>query len=197
MSYDYAEILAKNGQKTMDSIREFLDVMEVFVFEDNKFVPVDVKKVVENGIDVKSAIEKFTSPRVVDSFNANEVVLSILSSVKGLKNKTLTQEISKSWLENGKSFKSKKKKDLTKKEKNEVSKIVAKALAVTQRIPTFIYVTSEKEESINDVINTKEANLFHSIVGISLEEFKLMIDVGFLKYETLDRAVQALSLKNL
>ena len=197
MSYDYAEILADKNQKTTDSIREFLEVMEVFVYDDNEFVPVELERVIENGLDVKGAIEKFTSTRVVDSSNADEAVLSVLSCVKGLKNKTLTQEISESWMENGKSFATKKKKDMTPKEKNEYSRIVAKALAVTQQIPTFIYTTSEKEESIDDVMKTKEVTLFRDIVGITLEEFRMMVEIGFLKRQTLDRAVQALSLKNI
>jgi len=46
------------------------------------------------------------------------------------------------------------------------------------RIPVFMYLTENREETIMDVITQLETDLFTRVTGISLEEFKRFCDIG-------------------
>jgi len=191
MCYSYAEELAKHNQTTIASIREFLDTMEVLIYEDNELRQLtDVDEVISMGVKPEAAYEKFSSQRTVHTENLNDEIRKILRNVVGVKAKTITKNMIRNDGQKGKTFKNGKCIPTQKLTKNEFKGIVQKAIAVTQKLPQYLYISPENEESVAHLIKTANEGLFEQIVGITLGEFKIMIDTEFLDEYFLDRAIQ-------
>jgi len=168
--------------------------MEVLVYEDNTLVPLrDVDKVISMGIQPASAYEKFSSERTVRAGNVSATILSALIGVDAAKGKTIVQELAKSALKKGKTFKNRGSKP-SEKEKSPYTDIIKRAITVTKNLPKYIYVSSEVEESLECVLNAADKALFGKVVGVPHEVFVEMVSSGFLDRRLLDRAVQSLFL---
>ena len=57
------------------------------------------------------------------------------------------------------------------------------------RIPVFMYLTENREETLKDVIMQLETDLFTRVTGISLEEFKRFCDIGVFNARTMNDGV--------
>lgn len=189
--YTYVEEITKN-KDTKEGIREFLEVMEVLAYENNEFVAKSVEDIISVGIKPEKAIEKFESSRVANIANANDNIINILSLIEATKAKKEKIEVSESILEKGKTFKTQaREKTLDKKEKKN---LIAKAITITKMVPTFMYLSNAQEQSLDDLLRTTEKDIFKETTGVSLEEFKYMVQEKFLNRRLLDRAIQSFSL---
>jgi len=197
MAYDYSEILTKSEGKTIDSLREFLEVMEVLSCKDNKLVPVTIDDIIEQGTKPEFAHKKWSSPFSINVNSINESIIDVLSSVAGAEKQKKLFELAKSSIGEGKTFKPQDKVKGGKKEKNIINTIKDKAISVLQKIPNFMYLSDKNEESINDVLNTVETDLFKETTEITIEEFRMLVESGFYKKIILDRAVQAMYLSKI
>lgn len=69
--------------------------------------------------------------------------------------------------------------------------VIEKLKIITSRIPNFINVTNYKIENLNDLMNTKETEMFHNIIGIPLETFNMLVDKNVINYHNLDRTIRS------
>jgi superfamily II DNA or RNA helicase len=195
MIYDYCEHIAKSDATTPKTIREFLETMKVFSYEDNKLIVQDesfIERVINCGINPEKAIRKFESKQMASISKVDDEILEILKNIPPEKGTKLSIEVVKSKLGKGKTFKKgEKKKKKDKVDLKTTNKIIAKLLNVIQRIPTFMFISTETEEDLKHLLKTKEVDLFEQSVGISLEDFKYLLDTGFLNKKLLDRAIQS------
>lgn len=193
IAYDYAEQIAKGDQSTVQSVREFLDVMKVFVYRDNKLVKQNesfVEEIINCGINLERAIKKFESVQTICISKVTDDILQILSKVESKKGEKISITVSKSPLGKGKNFKTGKNKNKNF-SKVENKQIIGKLMSVLQKIPTFMFLSDAIEEDLKQVLNTIEADLFEQVVGISLNEFKRILDAGSLNKKLLNRAIQS------
>ena len=58
--------------------------------------------------------------------------------------------------------------------------------AVISRIPLFMYLTGATEDSMQDILNTNEQDLFRKVSGISPHEFFYLVDLGLVKIDNLE-----------
>ena len=191
MVYDYQDILAKKGQGTVEGIRQLLEVMKVYSYEDNRIVEMtsnNFDKIIEAGINPEKAIGKFESSRLINSMKVTDSVIDLLRRIPASQKKSKQITICSSQLTNGKNFLKRK---MTKSEKREILSIASRAISVCKMIPTFIVASSHKEECLENVFHTQNQKLFKSITGVSISEFEMMVNVGFINFDIMNRAVQS------
>ncbi len=81
---------------------------------------------------------------------------------------------------------SKKQKEIKRQRKLIATQIKRLAIAMAD----FIYMTEEREFSIEEVLETKEAIFFKTVTGISKTDFKKLCDLRFIKKEKLNEIVR-------
>ena len=82
---------------------------------------------------------------------------------------------------NGEDITPKKKKELTKEEKEYKSlrkEIQKNLIKFATRIPVFMYLTDYREHCLKDVITQLEPGLFRKVTGLSLKDFELLVSLG-------------------
>jgi hypothetical protein len=96
----------------------------------------------------------------------------------------------------------KKKDKLTAKEKKELSaeereyknkrKLVQeKLIKFATRIPAFMYLTDFRENALQDVITRLEPDLFHSVTGLTVKDFQLLVTLSVFNTVQMNQAVFA------
>jgi hypothetical protein len=85
-------------------------------------------------------------------------------------------------------------KELTEQEKEYKSKrkqIQEKLIKFATRIPAFMYLTDFRENTLQDVITKLEPELFHSVTGLTVEDFNLLVSLGVFNASHMNQAVFA------
>jgi hypothetical protein len=59
------------------------------------------------------------------------------------------------------------------------------------RIPVFMYLTDHREETLKDVIEIFEPDLFKRVTNLNVEDFKLLCEIGVFNATTMDSAIFA------
>ena len=86
------------------------------------------------------------------------------------------------------------KKELTEQEKEIKSKrkeIQEKLLKFATRIPVFMYLTDDREQTLKDVITQLEPELFKKVTGLTIPDFELLVSIGIFNEQLMNSAVFA------
>lgn len=132
----------------------------------------------------------------------NEKAMEALSRIEGFRNlnKELTTLVNKS--EALKKAKQEKKEGLSKEEKKELTEqekeikskrkeIQDKLLKFATRIPVFMYLTDNREQTLKDVITQLEPELFQKVTGLTIPDFELLVSIGIFNEQVMNSAVFA------
>lgn len=132
----------------------------------------------------------------------NEKAMDALSRIEGFRNlnKELTTLVNKS--EALKKTKQEKKEGLSKDEKKELTEqekeikskrkeIQEKLLKFATRIPVFMYLTDNREQTLKDVITQLEPELFQKVTGLTIPDFELLVSIGIFNEQVMNSAVFA------
>lgn len=122
---------------------------------------------------------------------ANKEAMDALMKIEGFRslNSDIETIIAKS--EKVKKAKKEGTKDLTPKQKKELSdeekeykskrkQIQEKLIKFATRIPVFMYLTDYRERCLKDVITQLEPGLFKKVTGLSVKDFELLVSLGVL-----------------
>lgn len=120
---------------------------------------------------------------------ANKEAMDALMKIEGFRslNSDIETIIAKS--EKVKKAKKEGTKDLTPKQKKELSdeekeykskrkQIQEKLIKFATRIPVFMYLTDYRERCLKDVITQLEPGLFKKVTGLSVKDFELLVSLG-------------------
>ena len=132
----------------------------------------------------------------------NEKAMEALSRIEGFRNlnKELSTLINKSEAlkkvkqERKESLSKQEKKELTEQEKEIKSKrkeIQEKLLKFATRIPVFMYLTDYREQTLMDVIQKLEPELFKKVTGLTIPDFELLVSIGIFNESKMNSAVFA------
>ena len=118
--------------------------------------------------------------------------------------RNLSRDITKSISseKNLKKLKTKDPDDLTKKEKKEISetekelksfrkRLQENLIKFATRVPVFMYLTDFREETLKDVIEIFEPQLFKKVTNLNVKDFKILCDIGVFNATTMDSAIFA------
>lgn len=130
--------------------------------------------------EVMRAINSILSHRKKDIRNDKKTIISSIKSLKKLSTKKQSE------------LSSEEKKELSvekKKYSKEEKAVKEKLKTLITRIPLFMYLTEHREESLTDIIINLEPELFTKVTEISIDDFKLLIEIGLFNDKQINEAV--------
>ena len=202
VTYEYCQYTAKNNQSTSSVIREMLDTMKVFTYNDNKLVKMNNEefiKIIEHSNTVDSIVCKAASDTIVNIEDIDEItdnvfdVLNVLTNKSG-KNLKIVNISSSDLIKGKNSVVVGGNKAKFKREKNIMKEIISKITSVTRRIPTLLFIdNSNRYECLNDILTKCDQSTFETVMGISLRNFKILIDENVLNVKLINKIIEAYS----
>jgi hypothetical protein len=134
---------------------------------------VDAMKNILNDVDLVESLERIETFR-----NVSEDLSAVISANEEVKPKKVAQEPL---------TKEEKKKDKESGEKRDNLK--KKLQRFVTRIPAFMYLTDEREKTIKDIITEVEPELFQQVTGLTVDDFRRLVDAGVFHDSKMDDAV--------
>lgn len=140
-----------------------------------------LSKMIKND-DAMRIINSIESFRRVADDKVNDTILSHSDKIKELKTKQKTE----------KGLDEKEKKELSQEERdyNKKRQVIREKLqTLATRIPLFMYLTDFREEKLTDVIMDLEPTLFRKVTGLTIDDFKLLVELGLFNSDLMNDVV--------
>ena len=201
-------------EKNLQEFTKFLPVICYNGSEMDIVPPEDFLNILTTGIGASMLARKWDSNYLLNVKNdvlkkllANEKALNALSRIEAFRKSNLRNDLSilinKS--EAIERIKNEHKEELSKKERKELSakeketrnrrtEIQEKLKSFAKKIPIFMYLTDNRERSLQEVITQLETGLFQKITNLTLSDFELLVSIGVFNRPTIDEAVLAFRL---
>lgn len=140
-----------------------------------------LRRVLDNP-EAMAAVERIEGWRALGN-NVIETIINKSEEVKRLKNKAKDKNLTTA-----------QKKRLTEEEKEYKSKrklVQEKLIKFAARIPAFMYLTDFRENKLEDVITKIEPDLFHTVTGLTVKDFHLLVRLKVFNTDQMNQAVFA------
>jgi len=140
-----------------------------------------LRRILDNP-DAMSVVEKIEGWRKLGD-NVLETIINSSEKIKKLKEKAKDKDLSK-----------REKKQLTAEEKEYKSKrklVQEKLIKFATRIPAFMYLTDFRENTLQEVIINLEPELFLTVTGLTVDDFRLLVNLKVFNTELMNNAVFA------
>lgn len=138
-----------------------------------------LQRILDNA-EAMAAVERIEGWRALGD-NVIETIINQSEKIKKIKDKAKEGGLT-----------SAEKKELTKEEKEFRSKrklVQEKLIKFATRIPAFMYLTDFRENTLQDVITRLEPGLFHTVTGLTVEDFHLLVQLRVFNTELMNQAV--------
>jgi hypothetical protein len=198
MIYEYAFVLAQPANRTVrDMITEFLDFAPVLDHTGNTTVTKNVEDIFEAIAHTSNSIEKFGSCANFQFGNVTADILSSLLHVDADVNSNREFEVNNNGLSGGKNKLPSENDDLgrptpavdlTAAAERELRQ---KAITVIKKLPSYMWLSSNAPDSVQDILDENDHAVFELEVGIRLDDLKLMCDSGFINTKRVDQCIMA------
>lgn len=208
---DYSCRLNVNESNPEKKVEEFINFLPVLAYDGSSMKQVDAAGILDmamSGTTATLLARRWESALLVNVDNntlqrlmENQKAMNALMSIEGFRN--LNQDI-ETIINKSEAIKKVKKsandRDLTKKEKKELSEeekkykslrkqIQEKLIKFATRIPVFMYLTDYREQTLKDVITQLEPGLFKKVTGLTVKDFELLISLGVFNSALMNDAV--------
>lgn len=210
---DYSARLNVNTKETPEQkVAEFISFLPVLCYDGSTMAEISANELLDlviSGTASSMLARRWESALLVNVDNEtlsklleDKKAMEALSRIEGFRNlnKELTTLVNKS--EALKKAKQDKKEGLTKEEKKELTEqekeikskrkeIQEKLLKFATRIPVFMYLTDNREQTLKDVITQLEPELFQKVTGLTMPDFELLVSIGIFNQQLMNSAVFA------
>ncbi len=211
---DYAmklNVEDSNNNNPERSVEDFIHFLPILAYDGGSMRKIDAAGVLDVALSGTSATmlaRRWESALLVHVDNntlsklmANEDAMKALENIEGFR--SLNQDIetiinksehvkkAKKELEDDK-ISPKKRKQLSQEEKEYKSlrkQIQDKLIKFATRIPIFMYLTDFREYTLKDVITKIEPTLFHTVTGLTVKDFDLLVSLGVFNASLMNEAV--------
>jgi hypothetical protein len=204
---EYGIRLATESEETpLEAIGKLLDYLPIFGFSGGSMLLLDASAVLDwatAGTGATALAQRWNSPLLVD---VNERTLSAVLEHPGLLETlgqiedfralvhnaehivTSTKMLKQAKREQGGKLDPEQTREQseTAKQRKEIREKLQKFLA---RIPVFMYATDFREEALKHVIESLDPALFERVTGLTIEDFKLLSDLGLFHARNMDSAI--------
>ena len=120
------------------------------------------------------AVEKITAFRALDK--DIETIIARTENITSMKRE-------------GKASDSKEITEEERKRREEIKKIKDKLMKFLTRIPLFMYLTDEREQTLRDIVREISPELFRRVTGITIQEFEMLNRIGLFNAELINSAI--------
>lgn len=191
-------------------VAEFINFLPVIAYDGSSMRQINAGDILDIAMADTSATllaKRWESVLLVNVDNetlsrliANKDAMDALMKIEGFRslNSDIETIIAKS--EKVKKAKKEGTKDLTPKQKKELSdeekeykskrkQIQEKLIKFATRIPVFMYLTDYRERCLKDVITQLEPGLFKKVTGLSVKDFELLVSLGVFNDSLMNDAV--------
>ncbi len=206
---DYSCRLDVKDSNPEKKVGDFIHFLPVLAYDRSAMRRVNAAEILDIAISGTSATllaKRWESVLLVNVDNAtlerllaNKEAMAALMKIEGFRslNKDIETIINKSNAvkkakKKGGKISPKKKKELTKEEKEYKTKrkqIQEKLIKFATRIPVFMYLTDYREYSLKDVITQLEPGLFKKVTGLTVGEFDLLVSLNVFNESLMNDAV--------
>jgi len=208
---DYSCRLNVNESNPEKKVEEFINFLPVLAYDGSSMKQVDAAGILDmamSGTTATLLARRWESALLVNVDNStlqrlmdNKKAMDALMSIEGFRN--LNQDI-ETIINKSEAIKKVKKaannRDLTKKEKKELTEeekkykslrkqIQEKLIKFATRIPVFMYLTDYRERCLKDVITQLEPGLFKKVTGLTVKDFELIVSLGVFNSALMNDAV--------
>ncbi|UZF54069.1 GIY-YIG nuclease family protein [Gordonia polyisoprenivorans] len=204
---EYGSKLATTGETTStEAIGELINYLPIFGFTGGAMTALDAKAVLDwatAGIGAAALARRWNSPLLVD---VNERTLAAvlnhpdlmetLSNIEDFRSLvdnaaqviTNTKDLKKAKRDQGGKLDpdQKKQQSETASKRKEIREKLQKFLA---KIPVFMYVTDFREETLKDVIESLDSDLFERVTGLTVGDFRTLNEIGLFNAQHLNHAI--------
>lgn len=209
---EYSSKLNVKDTKPEDKVAEFIGFLPVICYDGSRMEKIsaqDIMDIIVSGTGATMLARRWGSASLVDvgtdilsKVLNDEEAMKALNKIEGFRNlnKDLKAIVNKS--EEIQKIKKEKKETLSKEEKKMLTeeekeiktkrqKIREQLLQFIKKIPVFMYLTDDREQTLLDVIQQLETDLFSSVTNLTLADFNHLIDLGVFRESTMNDAVFA------
>lgn len=210
---DYATQLDLDSDSTKESkVAEFLRYLPVLCYDGYGMQEMKADGLLDfvaAGTGSAMLARRWQSRRLIDISSAclarlldNPELVKRLEKLESFRN--LSGDITKSISSERdlKRLKTKNEQDKTKADKDQISelekdlkrqrkRLQENLIKFATRIPVFMYLTDFREETLKDVIELFEPELFKKVTNLTVEDFKALCDIGVFNATTMNSAVFA------
>ncbi|MBF2754719.1 MAG: GIY-YIG nuclease family protein [Gammaproteobacteria bacterium AqS3] len=208
---DYSCRLNVSEDNPEEKVAEFIEFLPVLAYDGSSMKQIDASGVLDMAMSGTTAtllarrwesallvnVDNFTLRQIMDNPDA----LQALMKIEGFRN--LNRDI-ETIINQSDSVKSMKKdannRDLTEEERTQLSKeerelkklrrtIQEKLIKFATRVPVFMYLTDYREQTLKEIIERLEPDLFEKVTGLTLGDFKLLVDLGVFNSALMNDAV--------
>lgn len=207
---DYSCRLKVDDTSPEQKVSEFINFLPVLAFDGSSMNKIDAQDILDityAGTSATLLAKRWQTALLVHVDNdtlkklqSNQDALDALMNIEGFRslNSEIQTIINRS--EKVKKLKKEKGDNLTKQEKKEISEDEKKAkslrkqvqenlLKLAARIPTFMYLTDYREQTIKDVITQIEPELFKKVTGLSVKDFDVLCSIGLFDPEKMNQGI--------
>ena len=201
LMYNFAEENGSTETSNLQIIRRLLDTMRVMAYEGNQLIESNVEellsKIVKIGADATNTIAKFNRDWMFNKrVDIDSKMIDILSNVEKTPNGKIEDlNVSEDDCGKGKTFKTTIEGERNKKERKIlINELINKARTITSAIPNFLVISDEAEEKVEDIFKTKDKEMFFNICGVNIEDFKYLVESGFINKYKMNKAIESFHL---
>lgn len=209
---EYSSKLNVKDTKPEEKVAEFIGFLPVICYDGSRMDEIsaqDIMDIIVSGTGATMLARRWGSASLVNVTNDilskvlnNEKAMEALEKIEAFRNlkqdiKAIvnkSEEIKKVKKEKQESLSKEEKKQLTEEEKEIKSKrkkIQEQLLQFAKRVPVFMYLTDDREQTLLDVIQQLETDLFTSVTNLTIDDFNLLIELGVFSESTMNDAVLA------
>ena len=210
---DYSARLNVNSEdKPEQKVQEFISFLPVLCYDGSRMEQISADELLDlvvAGTASSMLARRWESALLVNVDNEtlakllkNENAMNALEKIESFRNlnkelKALvnkSEALKKAKQEKQDSLTKEEKKELTQQEKEIKSKrkeIQEKLLKFATRVPVFMYLTDEREQTLKDVILQLEPELFQKVTGLTIPDFETLVSIEIFNEQVMNSAVFA------
>lgn len=188
-------------------VEEFIKFLPVLCYDGYSMTELNAGElldIVASGTASTMLAKRWQSAQLVNVDNAtlekllnNDIAMDALENIEAFRG--LSKDIKKVISSEKALNKAKKEKsELTQKEEKEkkenqgFKKILReKLIKFATRVPIFMYLTDNREETLQDVITELEPELFTKVTGLKVKDFELLAEIGVFNSQVMNSAIFA------
>ena len=192
----------RDEERALEEFMEFLPVLSFDGYSMSQLRAADVIDYLTRGVSSSMLARRWNSPELLlfdmkswERLLANPELLASLEQIEMFRN--ITNDLT-AMISTNKELRQKRlsREKLTKEEKERKDDSDKKRQNLRQRlqrfvtrIPAFMYLTDDRERTIRDIIEQLEPELFQKVTGLTLNDFKQLVDTGVFNDTKMNDAV--------